>query len=71
MWWFILGLQIVWKILRSDLSGAVIKETRELVKVISLALEDGHLTKAEIKRILKESVDIGEAIANLLKKVNP
>ena len=70
VWWLVLGLQIVWKILRSDMSRQFIRETKELVAVISHALEDGHLTKAEIKQIIKESIDVGEALAVITLEVN-
>ena len=70
VWWLVLGLQIVWKILRSDMSRQFIRETKELVAVISHALEDGHLTKVEIKHILKESIDVGEALAAMTLEVN-
>ncbi len=57
------------KLLLSPEFKEVLKQCKELRDAIGRARSDGKLTTEEIKELIKEASDIGEAIENLVKAV--
>ena len=57
------------KLLLSSEFKEVIQQCKELKFAIDRARGDGKLTSDEIKEIIKEAEDVGQAIENLVKAV--
>ena len=45
------------------------KEMKELISTISRAIEDKHVTRAELKAIIKEAMDVKDVIARITQLV--
>ena len=66
--WLAVAAKVI-KLLLSPEFKEVIKQCRELKFAIDRARGDGKLTTEEIREIVHEAEDIGQAIENLVKAV--
>lgn len=46
------------------------KEMKELISTIALAIEDRHITRAELQAIIKEALDVKEIIFRITELVS-
>ena len=66
--WLAVAAKVI-KLLLSSEFKEVIQQCKELKFAIARAKDDGKLTSDEIKEIVHEASDIGQAIENLVKAV--
>jgi hypothetical protein len=48
---------------------SIVKEMKEVAKVLEEAYEDGHLSKKEKESVMKECLDVVKSIINLKWKI--